>query len=107
MEQVQMVAAIWILAYMLFKVNPQNDPNNPGSKMSPYHCANVRSRVRIEKIIEEEKVNARQKYNGEVGVNETLEKDTIILWPDIYPYLETTVVTLGIWAGYHFCKVML
>lgn len=89
MEWIQTAATIWVIAFMMFKMNPLNNPNNPTSKMCAFHHDNIRGRMEMEEILEEEKFT-----------DERFKTDVIILWPDVYPYIMATSVTVTAWIVY-------
>lgn len=89
MHMMTVGVGMWIYAFMLFKINPLNDPNDPRSLMCRYHLANLRGGARLKEILEKEKAN---------GVERA---DPVVLWSDVWPYLCPTITTaltlLALW----------
>lgn len=75
--------AVWVLGYMIFHLNPLNNPNNHESKMSYYHPENIEGMEKLKEMIEK-----KYKEDGET------DSELIIHWPDVWPYICPTLTAL-------------
>lgn len=75
-------AYFWVLAFVVFKVNPLNDPTNLGSRFNYYHPSNVLDRRLLEEdLVEDER--------------EGKDPGMVLYWTDIWPILCPTIWTVG------------
>ena len=79
------IFSIWLLSYMLFHMNPLNDRTNPLSTMNHFHYENILGREELDRLLE---------------VSDPDEKEVVIHWPDVWPYLCPTLITI-------FCVIII
>lgn len=79
MELMIVILYIWVISYMIFHMNPLNHRTNPLSEMNHFHNENIQGREELDTLLE---------------VSDTCEKEVIIYWADIWPYVSPTLVTI-------------
>jgi hypothetical protein len=75
---VELFLTLWMLAFMVFHVNPLNDALNPQSEMNRYHPVNRRIEKRLQEKLRED------------GIQDEVVTPT---WPDIAPWFFATWVS--------------
>jgi hypothetical protein len=78
MYRVQLILNLWVLAFMVFHVNPLNNPLNPQSEMNRYHPMNRRIENKLQEKLHEE------------GTEDEVVTPT---WSDVAPWFFPTWVS--------------
>jgi hypothetical protein len=83
MYWLQLLCALWVLAFMVFHANPMNNPLDPQSEMNSFHPMNCR----VERSMRKD------------GWDDALVTPS---WPDVAPWFYATLVSVVCLVVYAF-----